>query len=473
MKRSRGVPAVAAAFLLLVSMATPEIVAAKARPGSLDQTFGTGGIVKLRAQREEYARPAFQIAPLPGGGAVVLTTPTLTRLERDGKRDKRFGRNGQIAVGEIDGSPFRPSDLAVDSRGRILLAGTTFATTPQPGSGDGQPLLARSATLLRFMANGKLDPSFGNDGVFSSTFGLQPPVYRPPYPYAPIFHYESPAVEATGVAVDSSDRPVLTGTVIAEMTGCRDRAVGSVPHHGSFLARLTADGQLDPTFNGTGIRTAEAEFSAEEPVVDRSNGVAYIRSVGDECENLGGNVRTVGVGELSADGVPNPAFGPDEVAGFPAAQAVAVDGRGRILLLRSQLDWEGELIGPTVQAVRLLPNGLPDPSFGRNGTATLLSKGFLFSAITADGHQRVLLAGERFGGKRSSFGLVRLQADGKVDRRFGRRGRTTIGLGKIEVNSIGGGGIRVAADRRERVLVGRYGTPGSEGWRVDLARFLP
>lgn len=467
----------AVAFILLASAVAPGAVAAKPRPGSLDRSFGTGGRVTGQSKSEEHPWRGFQVAPLPGGGVIVLDSQALTRFEADGKRDRRFGRNGEVVVDEIDGEQFQPSGLATDSKGRIVVSGTAVSSAPQPAVGHGVPhgipIYRESAAVMRFRPGGKLDPTFGNQGVFSSTFGFQPPIF----PERSVLYYESPAVQATGVAIDAKNRPVLTGTAITEMGGCRDRVWGSVPFHESFVARLTAKGppdstfnrRLDRTFNGTGVRSDEAQFSAEAPAVRPSNGVVYLRSVGNECENLGGSAQTQGVGELTAAGIPNPAFGPDEVSGFQEARALAVDRRGRTLLLRDQFDWEGVLKGPTVQVVRLLPNGSVDKSFGRDGTATLRSHGFVFSAIATDGHGRVLLAGDREGKSREIFGLVRLRSNGSPDRRFGRRGTVGTALGKPEGSGyLGDRGIRIAVDRRERVLVGRYG-----GSRFDLARFLP
>jgi uncharacterized delta-60 repeat protein len=324
---------------------------------------------------------------------------------------------------------------------------------------------------MRYTAHGTLDPSFGNSGVFSSSFEFQPPVYRLG---GPTYHYESPAVEATGVAVDSTDRPVLTGTAVTRMAGCRDIAYGSVPFHESFVARLTTEGKPDPTFNGTGVRPDEAQFSAEAPVAGSSNAVVYLRSVGNECGNLGGNAQTEGVGELTAAGLPNPAFGPDEVGGFQDAAAIAIDRRGRIVLLRDQYNWEGVLKGPMVQVVRLLPNGSADASFGRRGTATFRSKGFVFNAIATEGHQRVLLAGDRDEKNRVSLGVFRLRPNGSPEGRFGHRGRAIILLGKrqgVEPSPIG---VRIAVDRRERVLVGQYWNwTGHSGSHFAVARFMP
>ena len=83
--------------------------------GVLDDSFN----VNLYADPSEAGAPP-ELAVLPGG-KFLLTQPGAQRLSRhnsDGSRDTTFGDEGSIAIG-----PVTPAALAIDSRGRPVIAG--------------------------------------------------------------------------------------------------------------------------------------------------------------------------------------------------------------------------------------------------------------------------------------------------------------------------------------------------------------
>ena len=100
--------------------------------------------------------------------------------------------------------------------------------------GGGGP--GRDFALARYNADGSLDPTFAGDGMQTIDFG--------------------DVDEASGVVLQGDGKVVAAG-----MTG----APGSTDF---ALARLKADGSLDPTFSGDGLQTAD--FSA----TDRAAAVA-------------------------------------------------------------------------------------------------------------------------------------------------------------------------------------------------------
>ncbi len=82
------------------------------------------------------------------------------RFLRDGRRDRSFGKNG-VASFDVDGQPGCLCSTAVamtrDRHGRILLAGYT----QRHDLGDADLPL----TVIRLKKNGRLDRSFGVNGV--------------------------------------------------------------------------------------------------------------------------------------------------------------------------------------------------------------------------------------------------------------------------------------------------------------------
>jgi len=461
----------ALATVLLVLLAVVP-AAAQARSGSLDRSFGTSGKI-TRTVNPGPGGPlyAFQIAHAPDGGIFVLAGQNLLRYTADGRPDPSFGDHGEVILGQSEGSQFEPTALAVDSQGRALVAGTTTLTSQNGEAAGYGPNLesGETATVLRFTPTGKLDTSFGVDGVVSSTFGFPPPIYRPAPP-GEVVHYARPHVQVTGLVVGSENRPILTGTADTYFGACRDELPGTRPFHESFVARLTVGGEPDPTFNGTGVRADSKQFSAEEPTVDPSGGIAYIRWVGAQCEpelELNGAVR--GVASVNADGIPNPAFGADELGQFRPARSIAFDRSGGVLLLlngESEIKGGGERgSGNPDRVVRLHPNGTLDKSFGRGGTEVLENANDIyFNAITTDSRGRVLVAGQEKGS--DSYVLILLRSNGKVDRQFGRSGRMITSLASnIDQEP------KIVVDRRSGVLLG--GWIGKGEVRFAVARYLP
>ncbi len=465
-----GRAALAAAILVLLA-AVP--ASAQVRAGSLDRSFGVNGrVTKTLADKSAFSVPSFRLAAAHGGGLFVLAAGVLLRFKPDGRPDPGFGKHGRVAFDQVGGSQFDPTGLAVDSRGRVLVAGTTALTSQSGIPESGPNLPPELATVYRFTPAGKPDPSFGTGGVVSSTFGFQPPFVRPE-PGAQVLDYPAPEVQVSGLAVDAKDRPILTGSADRNFGACRDEFPGTRPFHESFVARLTPSGEPDPTFNGSGVQAVATEFAAEEPAVDRSGGVAYIRWVGPQCESeleLNGAVR--GVARLDSSGSPDPSFGPDETGQFRPAKAVTFDRFGRLLLLLS-----GEVEGGVEPApkpgriVRLRPNGALDTGFGRGGTFTLPhSKGF-FPAIATDPKGEVLIGGDQ-GGK-GPLELFCLGSDGKLERRFGHGGRV---VSQILGRAREGREPRVVVDDRGRVLLGAWSSlPIRKGGQIRfmLSRYTP
>jgi uncharacterized delta-60 repeat protein len=91
-------------------------------------------------------------------GKIVLVTngehgATVTRLTRNGARDRSFGSRGRISVGNV-----HLSALALQRNGKLVVAGTSKDRT--------------AFALFRFTSDGRLDMGFGQRGrVFTDTDG--------------------------------------------------------------------------------------------------------------------------------------------------------------------------------------------------------------------------------------------------------------------------------------------------------------
>jgi uncharacterized delta-60 repeat protein len=460
-----------AAALLSVSHAAP--AAAGARPGSLDRGFGRDGrvtrAVPLSIDRE------IRFALAPGDRVVVDAGKTVLRYREDGTPDRSFGRGGLVRMDGPELAGFDPVDVAVDSRGRVLLAGTTAGAGLKCAAPESVVAQESVVTVVRLTAQGHRDPSFGSDGVVSTAFALPPPAAA-----TGAVQCNAPAVQATGLAVDASDRAVLTGTWMTEPFPCKPG--GPSGQRAAFVARLTGDGAPDLSFGGTGIRPLDGLFDASEPTVDPGGGLAYAGASGSQCSPLNG-YSFFAVGRIGDDGSPDPAFGPSgwmargkplpyegSADYFSFSGPVAADPAGRIILLQERGN------PPATRVVRLLPDGGPDPHFGGHGGARLQVAAYTdIEAIAVDERSRPLLAGSHVErrcnapcdgspekGPISVFALSRMASDGGRDERFGNRGAVLTGFGPKTQTFF----EQVLVDSRGRILVG--GMVMSRGFSTGL-----
>ncbi len=471
---------VSAMAVLVLLAASP--AAAQVKPGSLDLSFGMRGKVTHYATLSGGLR--FALAP-DGGVVVDIGGRTLVRYGSNGKLDRSFGEGGEVEearLEEFENSHFQLAGVAVDSKGRVLVAGTTTPFPPRDvpaPTGCERPtsLTPESATVYRYTPQGKLDRSFGDNGVLTSNLGFQPPVLGE-------FHYEAPVVKLTGITVDSQDRPILTGTRVKEAQGC----AGYGPLLESFVARLTPSGGLDHSFGEAGVRQNSSLPEADNPIFGPSGNLIYTGA-----KIPGGHPEGITLARLGEEGSLDPSFGSDGLVEVdPAAPEVfrssdsqiALDHLGRIYVLGRvpEMNRVGETPGKTAVAEvrRFTPNGALDTSYGQDGTAALpLSFHGGLRSIAVDSHGRVLLSGTcgpkacegcyRGPGKgHYSFDTVRLNPDGKADRTFGKHGAVITCFGGTAKAT------QVMIDHRGRIVVGGELNIKSP-YAIDfaLARYIP
>src|ERR1700742_3740488 len=202
--------------------------------GELDTNFGLGGKVTVAFPAEnagssgpkyqlpfEFTPGHLEMASAPGGKTVIAGATKVVRYLANGKPDPTFGTGGTISVPRPPGAAFVLAGVAVDSQGRIVLAGLS---RPLPSNSTPDPLLS-SAVVMRFNANGTPDTTFGNGRTVVTDFGLGAPK-------APGGPYLGASVGLRDVAIDSQDRPVVSGAVVTEVGTSK----GSAESEG-FIAR--------------------------------------------------------------------------------------------------------------------------------------------------------------------------------------------------------------------------------------------
>jgi uncharacterized delta-60 repeat protein len=195
-----------------------------------DQSFGGGaGIVDI-------APP-----PLPGSRATALAAAgndlvvvgavgdemLVARFDGDGRFDTSFGNDGLVTLAMAESFATEANAAVVQPDGKIVVVGTTRRRGSDAG-GDECDFCAE-AVVIRFTADGALDPAFGSGGT------------------ARVFAAGRGSPQTIG-----DDVSLLPGGKI--LVAARPLAAGDATF---ALARFDPDGKLDPSFGSGGLVTTE------------------------------------------------------------------------------------------------------------------------------------------------------------------------------------------------------------------------
>jgi uncharacterized delta-60 repeat protein len=202
--------------------------------GSLDTTFGTGGIVLTNIGGGAYAVAIQSDGKIVAAGSAYIGDSfnfALVRYNTDGSLDASFGTGGIVTTKFSSYEDFGGARaVAIQADGKIVAAGYS-------GVSD----YGTSFVLARYNTNGSLDTSFGSGGKVFASF------------------------DVSDIAIQSDGKIVIVG----------DSQIGYYPNtiYNFALARYNANGSLDTTF-GTGgkVLTLVGESSSARAVAIQSDG---------------------------------------------------------------------------------------------------------------------------------------------------------------------------------------------------------
>src|SRR4029077_18061953 len=101
----------------------------------------------------EFTPGHLEMASAPGGKTVVAGAQKIVRYLANGKPDPTFGQGGTVVVPRPPGDVFVLAGVAVDSLGRVVLAGLV---RPLPTNSTPDPVLSQAA-VMRFNVDGTPD----------------------------------------------------------------------------------------------------------------------------------------------------------------------------------------------------------------------------------------------------------------------------------------------------------------------------
>lgn len=268
------------------------------------------------------------------------------------------------------------------SQGRAIARQPDGKLVVAAAAGYGSTPLLPVPTVARFGPNGSPDLSFSGDGVaLAAASG------------------EATAGAPVGVALQP-DGKIVVLDIDALQTA---------------VVRLTATGEMDPTFSGDGVAPVPSAQLFEAAIALQADGRIVI--VGS---TVGSPSTETFASRLNPDGTPDLTFGTagttvlESGAPFDKPGEVLVDVQGRILI--------GGIAGDGYYTMRLLPSGAADQSYSGDGVSLVAGVNFSateFSGAALDSAGRTVVASNASDG---AMGLVRFGPDGAPDPTFGEQG---------------------------------------------------
>ena len=448
--RTRGLASILVSVLLLGA------AAAVAAPGTLDRSFGKGGLVTVRP-RSLYDSPAANpnaIVQQSDGKIVVVGEGSLffdfyhdfavVRLQDDGVLDSGFGTRG---VAGVD-FPHQAAPYAViqQADGKLVLAGQAWDRSSN-----------HDLALARLNPDGTLDLGFGDGGILALDFGGK-------------------REAVTGLVQQQGGRLVVAG--YSNASGVRR----------ALIAGINPDGSLDSEF-GTGGTTWIDDGAGSESwihaLVSQTDG-RLIAAGGIRQASISRRGTDMLLLRFAANGSLDPGFNGDGMRNVDfgeskdLARSITVQPDGAIVAA-------GFTTPPgsysRIALLRVLENGRLDATFGTGGKSVIdLGAGAFVSALVAQQDGKLAATGRLrrlpADGAADAF-VARFEVTGALDTSFGDRGLALLDFGSLfcSTSSVGkammqqaDGKLVVAAEAHGDFGVARFNDDSSYPGSIGLTR---
>jgi uncharacterized delta-60 repeat protein/uncharacterized repeat protein (TIGR01451 family) len=354
--------------------------------GSLDTTFGAGGMVKTDffGFRDSAHAVAIQTNGkiVVGGRAAIDQSHghfMLARYNLDGTLDTTFGSGGKV----VSDYEYVIEDIAIQPNGRIVAVGWTIANIEAPGSSQ------HNFVVLRYNANGSLDSSFDTNGIVETD----------------VSGYDDLAFSV----IIQSDNRILVGGGTKTLAGPR-----------FAMARYNADGSLDSTFGTAGKVTADVsgieDASEARKIAQLPNGRILLAGSVENGDRVG-----FALARFNSNGSLDTTFGFSGTATTFFSEAPLIYCVGLEVMTNGKIVLGGYFPNaPVFVLTRYNANGTPDTLFGDNGKVITYfpDDAVYLGAIATYGYDQILAAGRTVNNQSGQlgYGLARYQGDGVLRR---------------------------------------------------------
>ena len=391
----------------------------QAQPGSLDTRFGTNGIFY-----DSNANTVADESVLLRDGSILLggsgfdgvnTGFFLMQLKNTGIIDSSFGRNGRIAVDIAIYDDLR--SLAIQHDDKIIAAGFSYINFVRDD--DFNVVYNMNFNLVRFLSDGNVDSSFGENGIVQTDFGG--------------------VEEAYTVAIQADGKILVGGS-----TGALPPGQNSPKF---LLVRYLNNGQVDSSFGIDGRVTTIFNNSTDDII---KKILLLIDGGIIVCGTINGATGIFDSGDFAlAKYLPNGDL--DESFGLGGKVTTRINSTGSLLrdaillkdgkILTAGVTNYGNETKKRAVLVQYNPDGSLDASFGKGGKQeTTFSEGSSDAkAIAVQGNGKILFTAyiSKDFGIMNWFGFARCNTDGSLDSSFGSYGKIIEDIGFEEsINNI-------------------------------------
>ncbi|MBF0492210.1 MAG: hypothetical protein HQM15_05465 [Deltaproteobacteria bacterium] len=389
-----------------------------ARPGDLDTSFGSGGLITQSISIAPYYWLVSAALQADGkylvageSGNTNLSHHILQRYNPDGSLDSDFGVSGSINILNVSNS------VTLQPDGKILI----------------QASRDNLCLVERFNSDGSIDPGFGIDGLAQ--------------------------VSCPSTNLNQA-YPIMTlqrdGKILLHATRNSNSCSNAMGTHGTLLelARLNANGSLDTTFGAEGYTntclSVASALDLPKTITELTDGKLLVAG-GHYCEpyliryNPDGSLDRTFASSSSTPGVwieRRVDLGRSSSGAGRLAKGVGISPEGKVTIAYSMGTTDGNnlTIFPTpesndqyVNLYRYNPDGSPDNTFGESGLLRIQTPYADIRFFSLQNNQKMLLVGRHFleqsGNRLSDFTVMRLNVDGSFDSDFGTTGKVTTDFG--------------------------------------------
>lgn len=402
--------------------------AAGAASGDLDPSFASGGKYLSTLYGTTMFGPSVAVQP---GGRIVVAGKHFNGSDDD------FAMLSLTAAGAFEGSAIVPfgSGKNEDAKSVLLLGDGRFVI-----GGEGNAGTYAQHGLVRFLANGSIDATFGNGGKVAIDFGR-------------LSHLHGIAKQTDGklVVIGDSYSGANTGRVA--------------------MARLNVNGSLDTSFGAGGkVEASYGESSNGHAAVIGADGRITIGGYVENATN--GLASACFVARFTTSGQADTTFG-------SGGSNVATLGTGTTNYchqLVMQTDGKVVIAGGTLRnhigdfvMARYTTTGAFDSSFGSGGVVSTEFGGRVpssseeASAIVLQPDGKLMLGGYTEG----KFAVARYTTAGALDTSFGTGGKTSFAFGTGVDDQ-----IKSIALQPDRKIVAVGYTRAGANYQLAVARLL-
>ena len=345
--------------------------------GSLDQTFGSNGAVRVSFTTWDDLENANAVAVQPDGKIIIAGNASVSgrstvngfaiaRLNANGSLDSSFGTNGKLLFNFSSKTQSLALDIAIQNNGYIVVAGRCDL----------------DFALVRLTTTGNFDPAFNGTGKTVIQTARATDVAAGAY---------GVAIQTVFVGGIPQDKIVAVGfrpTVSGKTSTGRDFAV----------LRLNPNGSLDTSFGSGGKVFTDFSLKNDEAnrvAIDTDNNIVVVGRTTLDGTLAGYRFALV---RYTPNGMLDPSFGSGgqvtagPIGYFDALRRLKIQSDGKLVTGGTVKSPDG---GPFSELAisRFNVLGSPDTTFGSDGTGTVLT--------------------DFYGQKEDLYGLA-LQSDGKI-----------------------------------------------------------